>query len=106
MFTFCCYRPLNLTAGHPALLTAPFATIVAMTCRHEAFLCNSCLQRCLYHRLTPHTGPFCRQEAFDGTGAAFVYPRGATLTVQRPAVAILGSGKVAFPMHKALGECA
>ena len=48
----------------------------------------------------------CRQEAFDGTGAAFVYPRGATLTVQRPAVAVLGSGKVAFPMHKALGECA
>eukprot|EP00891_Asterochloris_glomerata_P008218 jgi/Astpho2/8218/e_gw1.00122.65.1_t len=42
-------------------------------------------------------------EAFDGTGAAFVYPRGATLTVQRPAIAILGSGKVAFPMHKALG---
>lgn len=33
-----------------------------------------------------------------------MYPRGATLTVQRPAIAILGSGKVAFPMHKALGE--
>eukprot|EP00191_Tetraselmis_sp_GSL018_P015353 CAMPEP_0177593220 /NCGR_PEP_ID=MMETSP0419_2-20121207/9015_1 /TAXON_ID=582737 /ORGANISM="Tetraselmis sp., Strain GSL018" /LENGTH=499 /DNA_ID=CAMNT_0019084215 /DNA_START=322 /DNA_END=1817 /DNA_ORIENTATION=- len=37
---------------------------------------------------------------FDGTGLEFVYPHGATLTVQKPAVALLGTGKIAYPMQR------
>jgi hypothetical protein len=33
-----------------------------------------------------------------------VYPQGATLTVQRPAVPILSTGKIAYPMHRPIGE--
>ena len=39
----------------------------------------------------------------DGTGLDFVYPYGATLTVQKPAVSILSSGKIAYPMHRPVG---
>jgi len=46
--------------------------------------------------------------AVEGAGApedglAFVYPYGATLTVQRPAVPILSSGKIAYPMSRTVG---
>lgn len=44
--------------------------------------------------------------AFDGTGLDFVYPYGATLSVQAPAVPILSSGKIAYPMNRPLGACA
>lgn len=43
-------------------------------------------------------------EGFDGSGLDFVYPCGATLSVQKPAVPILSSGSIAFPMHRPLGE--
>ncbi len=43
---------------------------------------------------------------FDGTGLDFVYPYGATLSVQPPAVPILSSGKIAYPMHRPLGASA
>lgn len=43
--------------------------------------------------------------AFDGTGLEFVYPYGATLSVQAPAVPILSSGKIAYPMNRPLGAC-
>ena len=43
------------------------------------------------------------RDAHDGTGLEFVYPRGATLQVQKPAVAVLSSGKVAYPMHRPVG---
>jgi len=33
-------------------------------------------------------------------GLQFVLPYGSTLTVQKPAVAILSSGKIAYPMHR------
>ncbi len=100
-----------LPAGRAALSKMPAAQLIL---HHlPRYVCGPLRQRpsCLALSkarlcagLAPNTELFCRQEAFDGTGAAFVYPRGATLTVQRPAIAILGSGKVAFPMHKALGE--
>ena len=100
-----------LPAGRAALSKVPAAQLIL---HHlPRYVCGPLRQRpsCLalskarlFAGLAPNTELFCRQEAFDGTGAAFVYPRGATLTVQRPAIAILGSGKVAFPMHKALGE--
>ncbi|GAQ81859.1 hypothetical protein KFL_000930050 [Klebsormidium nitens] len=32
-----------------------------------------------------------------------VYPQGCTLTVQRPAVPILSTGKIAYPMHRPIG---
>ncbi len=35
-------------------------------------------------------------------GLDFVYPHGCTLSVQRPAVPILSSGKIAYPMHRPL----
>lgn len=42
-------------------------------------------------------------QAFDGTGMEFVYPYGATLSVQKPAVPILSSGKIAYPMNRPVG---
>lgn len=42
---------------------------------------------------------------FDGTGLEFVYPYGATLSVLKPAVPVLSSGKIAYPMNRPLGEC-
>ena len=44
------------------------------------------------------------KEQFDGRGAAFVYARGATLTVQKPSVPILATGQVAYPMHRPIGN--
>lgn len=41
--------------------------------------------------------------AFDGTGLEFVYPYGATISVQKPAVPVLSSGKIAYPMNRPLG---
>jgi len=41
--------------------------------------------------------------AFDGTGLEFVYPYGSTLSVQKPAVPVLSSGKIAYPMNRPLG---
>lgn len=43
-------------------------------------------------------------DGFDGSGLDFVYPCGATLSVQKPAVPILSSGSIAFPMHRPVGE--
>eukprot|EP00899_Mesostigma_viride_P004969 jgi/Mesvir1/14473/Mv05180-RA.2 len=33
----------------------------------------------------------------------FAYPYGATLSVQKPAVSLLSSGKIAYPMHRPIG---
>ena len=44
------------------------------------------------------------KEQFDGRGAAFLYVHGATLTVQKPAVPILATGQVAYPMHRPIGK--
>ena len=41
--------------------------------------------------------------AFDGTGMEFVYPYGATLSVLKPSIPFLSSGKIAYPMHLPLG---
>ncbi|MEW5301201.1 MAG: hypothetical protein WDW38_004741 [Sanguina aurantia] len=41
--------------------------------------------------------------AYDGTGLDFVYPYGSTLSVQKPAIPILSSGKIAYPMNRPLG---
>ncbi|GMH35422.1 hypothetical protein BSKO_03290 [Bryopsis sp. KO-2023] len=40
---------------------------------------------------------------FDGKGLDFVYPYGATLSVQKPSTPILSSGGIAYPMHRPLG---
>lgn len=45
------------------------------------------------------------RQAFDNTGLDFVYPHGATLSVVNPAVPILSSGKIAYPMNRPLGGC-
>jgi intraflagellar transport protein 52 len=37
-------------------------------------------------------------------GLEFVYPHGCTLSVQAPAVPILSSGKISYPMQRPLGE--
>lgn len=39
-----------------------------------------------------------------GKGLDFVYPFGCTLSVQAPAVPILSSGKISYPMQRPLGE--
>ena len=46
-----------------------------------------------------HKGP----QAFDGTGMEYVYPYGATISVQKPSVPILSSGKIAYPMNRPVG---
>lgn len=38
-----------------------------------------------------------------GSGLDFVYPRGATLNVQKPAVPILSSGYIAYPLNRPVG---
>lgn len=43
-----------------------------------------------------------RHQKFDGTGLDVVYPYGATLSVQKPAVPLLSSGKIAYPMQRPL----
>eukprot|EP00201_Polytomella_parva_P014854 CAMPEP_0175057452 /NCGR_PEP_ID=MMETSP0052_2-20121109/11272_1 /TAXON_ID=51329 ORGANISM="Polytomella parva, Strain SAG 63-3" /NCGR_SAMPLE_ID=MMETSP0052_2 /ASSEMBLY_ACC=CAM_ASM_000194 /LENGTH=329 /DNA_ID=CAMNT_0016322667 /DNA_START=395 /DNA_END=1385 /DNA_ORIENTATION=- len=40
--------------------------------------------------------------AFDNTGLDFVYPYGATVSALKPAVPILSSGKIAYPMNRPL----
>eukprot|EP00878_Enallax_costatus_P034935 GHUV01038884.1.p1 GENE.GHUV01038884.1~~GHUV01038884.1.p1 ORF type:complete len:286 (+),score=50.55 GHUV01038884.1:356-1213(+) len=40
-----------------------------------------------------------------GKGLDFVYPYGCTLSVQPPAVPILSTGKISYPMQRPLGEC-
>ncbi len=42
--------------------------------------------------------------AFDGTGLEFVYPYGATLSVQKPSVPVLSTGRIAYPMSRPVGE--
>lgn len=42
-------------------------------------------------------------QQFTGTGLDFVFPYGSTLSVQKPAVPILSSGKIAYPMNRPLG---
>ena len=44
------------------------------------------------------------RQAFDGTGLDFVYPHGSTLSVSKPAIPIMSSGKIAYPMNRPLGE--
>mmetsp|Transcript_28767 Transcript_28767/g.81015 ORF Transcript_28767/g.81015 Transcript_28767/m.81015 type:complete len:501 (+) Transcript_28767:323-1825(+) len=39
---------------------------------------------------------------FNGTGLEFVYPHGTTLIVQKPAVPLLSTGKIAYPMNRPL----
>lgn len=39
-------------------------------------------------------------DAAQGGGLAFVYPRGSTLSVQRPARAVLSSGAISYPIHR------
>lgn len=41
--------------------------------------------------------------AFSGEGLEFVYPYGATMNVQKPATALLSTGKVAYPMKRPVG---
>lgn len=41
-------------------------------------------------------------ETLKGGGLDFVYPRGSTLSVQRPARAVLSSGAVSYPMNRAI----
>jgi intraflagellar transport protein 52 len=43
-------------------------------------------------------------EGFAGKGLDFVYPYGCTLSVQPPAVPILSTGKISYPMQRPLGE--
>jgi len=45
------------------------------------------------------------KQAFDNTGLDFVYPYGATLSVEQKkgVVPILSSGKIAYPMNRPLG---
>mmetsp|Transcript_31847 Transcript_31847/g.38538 ORF Transcript_31847/g.38538 Transcript_31847/m.38538 type:complete len:486 (+) Transcript_31847:279-1736(+) len=43
------------------------------------------------------------QHGMKDDGLHFVLPYGATLTVQKPAVSILSSGKIAYPMHRPVG---
>ena len=45
---------------------------------------------------TPGPSPDVDREAQQGGGLSFVYPRGATLSVQRPARAVLSSGAISF----------
>lgn len=45
-----------------------------------------------------------RKELFHGRGAAFLYARGATLTVQKPSVPFLGTGQMAYPLRRPTGE--
>lgn len=44
-----------------------------------------------------------RKEQYHGKGASFLYAHGATLTVQKPSVPILSTGRVTYPMHRPLG---
>lgn len=45
-----------------------------------------------------------RKEQYHGRGANFLYARGATLSVQKPSVPFLGTGQVAYPMRRPVGE--
>lgn len=44
-------------------------------------------------------------DSFAGKGLDFVYPYGCTLSVQPPAVPILSTGKISYPMQRPLGAC-
>ena len=43
------------------------------------------------------------EAGFSGEGLEFVYPYGATLNVQKPAIALLSTGRVAYPMKRPVG---
>jgi intraflagellar transport protein 52 len=53
---------------------------------------------------TLQTGSGAAAEGFAGKGLDFVYPYGCTLSVQPPAVPILSTGKISYPMQRPLGE--
>ena len=42
----------------------------------------------------------------DHTGLTFVYPYGSSLNVQKPAISLLSSGHVAYPLNRPLAACA
>ena len=57
------------------------------------------------HRL-PWTEPNLESDGvIDDAGLRIVYPYGATLSTHRPAIPILSSGLIAFPIHRPLGKC-
>ncbi|KAG1674864.1 hypothetical protein FOA52_015254 [Chlamydomonas sp. UWO 241] len=43
------------------------------------------------------------RSAFDGTGLEFVFPHGCTVSALKPAIPVLSSGKIAYPMNRPLG---
>ncbi|KAL3897508.1 MAG: hypothetical protein SGCHY_003371 [Lobulomycetales sp.] len=43
--------------------------------------------------------------SFDPLNLAFVYPYGATLNVQKPAVPIMSSGPTTYPFNRPIGAC-
>ncbi|KAF6258344.1 hypothetical protein COO60DRAFT_1270809 [Scenedesmus sp. NREL 46B-D3] len=51
------------------------------------------------------TGSGAAADGFAGKGLDFVYPYGCTLSVQPPAVPILSTGKISYPMQRPLGAC-
>jgi intraflagellar transport protein 52 len=54
--------------------------------------------------LLGQTGSGAAAEGFAGKVLDFVYPYGCTLSVQPPAVPILSTGKISYPMQRPLGE--
>lgn len=40
---------------------------------------------------------------FDGSGLEFVYPFGATLSIQKPAIPLLSTGGIAYPIRRPIG---
>lgn len=49
------------------------------------------------------SGRGSKKEQYHGKGCNFLYAHGATLTVQKPSVPILSTGRVTYPMHRPLG---
>lgn len=52
----------------------------------------------------PQSSKGSRKVQYHGKGANFLYAHGATLTVQKPSVPILSTGRVTYPMHRPLGD--
>lgn len=66
----------------------------------ECLVSNGVLNRAISKAAGKSVSSHTVEDAKNAQGLSFVYPYGATLSVRKPAVAVLSTGSVSFPMNR------
>lgn len=66
----------------------------------ECLVSSGVLNRAINEAAGKSVSNFSTEDSSSSQGLSFVYPFGATLSVRKPAVAVLSSGSVSFPMNR------